>query len=75
MLYVAKHGPQHDPQFHLTWLAIVIGFEAIAFTVAAAGAGWFFSAAAVIAAVAWGWTTGWPGGWRVSGPPARHARR
>jgi hypothetical protein len=81
MLYAPKHEPRRDLQFHLTWLAIVVGFEAIALTIAATGNGallglvLFFSGAAAVAIVAWAWTSDWPERLRVASPPARHARR
>jgi hypothetical protein len=81
MAYIAKHEPRRDLQFHLTWLAIVVGFEAIAFTIAATGNlallsfVLFFSAAMAVACVAWAWASGWPQWLRFDRPPARHVRR
>jgi hypothetical protein len=81
MLYASKHQSRRDLQFHLTWLAIVVGFEAIAITIAATGNGallrlmWFFGGATAVAIVAWAWMSGWSKGLRVASPPARHARR
>ena len=79
MAYAAKHEPRRDLQFHLTWLAIWVGFEAIAFTIAATGEllglVLFFSTAAGGTIVAWAWTSGWPEWLRVPRPPARYARR